>query len=393
MSTDAYLWEEPLYRLILQITTVQVVILGLIVVGIVLVRAVRMRREKKDQFVSKALLQPLMSYLAGDASLDDTHRAVRRYRRRNICLELERYATMLGGGALARIRALYERLDLRNYGIRLCYSSYWWRRLEGVRILGAGGGHDVVDVLLESLDDSHAIVRLAAARSLGRIKATKAIKPLLEMMAEAKQISRRQLAQTLIAFGPAAHPALRRMISGGALSDLDQRLVATLIEVLALTGDIDSAPAIRAVLDSDKLEIRIAAFKAVQLLHVPLTSEEIRQGLTDEQWPVKAQAALAAGKLGDPSVISQLGTCLTDRSWWVRHNAGQALYMLGRQGIAELERIAQHSDDGFARDMAFRTLTSDATYQFQRELNPDDPIKPRATATSFDQVTPPRSEP
>ncbi len=57
-----------------------------------------------------------------------------------------------------------------------------------------------------------------------------------------------------------------------------------------------------------------------------------------------------------------LGSCLSDRSWWVRSNAGMGLFACGKKGIQELHRIAEQSDDKFARDMAMRTLTSDPLY-------------------------------
>jgi HEAT repeat protein len=119
---------------------------------------------------------------------------------------------------------------------------------------------------------------------------------------------------------------------------------------------------IRDSLFSTNLEVRIAAFKAAIILHIPLSYDELKKGLADDEWPVRAQAATASGKLGDRAVIDELGKALCDPSWWVRNNAGQALYRLGPAGIDELERIIRESDDRFARDMAARTLTSDPVY-------------------------------
>jgi HEAT repeat protein len=108
--------------------------------------------------------------------------------------------------------------------------------------------------------------------------------------------------------------------------------------------------------------VRIAAFKAAALLHLPLQNEMLIGGLEDDAWQVRAQAALAAGKIKKASVVPHLGACLSDRSWWVRNNAGTALFNCGRPGVEELERVIEESDDPFARDMAMRTLTSDPLY-------------------------------
>jgi HEAT repeat protein len=356
-------WEEPLYRLVLHIALGQVVFLAVVIIGIVLIRSLRIYRQNNNKRISQQLFTPLMRFLAKEISLDEAYQAVKEYPRHNICMELERYAIMLKGSALADIRDLYECLDLRRHGRRLNRSLFWWRRLEGVRLLGAAGGHDISDILLKRLDDSHNIVKLAAARALGSIDDENAIKPIIRIMAESKQMSRRQLAQTLIAFGPAAYPHLREIIRKEILNPRDSRFIAMILEVLAITGDIESGPEIRAALLSPHLEIRIAAFKATIILHLPLVPIELKNGLIDKEWQVRAQAALAAGKLGDSSIIEDLGKCLCDTSWWVRYNAGIALFQLGPDGIEKLEQIAQSNEDAFARDMAARTLTSDPTYQ------------------------------
>lgn len=363
MAPDSYIWEEPLYRLVIQITLLQLTFLIVVVIGIVLLRFIRVNKQAKNSKISQEIFTPLMKFLAKEISIDEAYRSVKPYPLNNICMELERYAIMLKGSALADIRVLYECLDLKKQGMKMIHSLFWWRRLEGVRLLGAAGGEDISGVLLKCLNDSHNIVRLAAARALGSVNDPNAIEPILEIMANTKQMSRRQLAQTIIAFGPSAHPYLRQVIRKELAKPRDSRLIAMLLEVLALTGDIASSPEIRAALMSPQLEIRIAAFKSSILLHLPLSYLEIKNGLTDQEWPVRAQAALAAGKMGDGSIVADLGNCLCDRSWWVRYNAGTALFQLGPVGIQELERIVQESQDPYARDMANRTLTSDPTYQ------------------------------
>lgn len=374
MDANLRLWEEPLYRLIIQFTIAQIAFLALIIVGILLIRAKRIRKRKRKEHISNDLYGPLMSFIAGDIPLDVAADVAKKYPRTHVCQELERYTIMLGGEALDRIRALYEQLDLRSYGSRLSSSLFWWRRLEGMRLLGAAGGFEVVDTLLDGLNDKHAVVRLAAARALGRIKHPASIEPILKLMANAKQVSRRQLAQTLVAFGPAAYPSFRKLVRAEEGKKVDDKTISTILEILAIIGDIESAPEIVKMLSSPNLEVRIAAFKAAIRLHIPLSAEELRGGLQDEEWPVRAQAAIASGKIGDTSIIDELGESLCDRSWWVRNNAGQALAQLGVAGIKKLESIYRESEDPFARDMAALTLTSDPTY----ELVPRTAEKPAA---------------
>ena len=357
------LWEEPLYRFILQITIAEIVFLALIILVVIVTREHRLFSEKRRTRTSAAIFNPLMRYLAGDISLDEVHRQLKRHPKRIVCLEFERYTAMLDGRSLTRMRALYERLALRHLGLRLAGSAFWWRRLEGVRLLGATSGDDVVDMLLERVQDNHPVVRLAAVRSLGKIRNAKAIRPLLDMLSEAEQMSRRQLAQTLIAFGSDIQPFLKRILVEETDRQGDPGFLATILEVLALTGDASCETEVRLAIASTHLEVRIAAFKAAGLLHLPLPGRILAAGLKDEAWQVRAQAAITAGKLREDKVVSELGNCLSDRNWWVRNNAGNALFSCGEKGIAELERIIRDSDDPFARDMAMRTLTSDPIYQ------------------------------
>ncbi len=357
-----HLWEEPLYRFILQITIAEIIFLALIIIGVIFVRQARIVSERRRRRIAGALTPKIMAYLAGDTSIEETYMMIRRFPRRVVCLELEKYVMMLDGKALFRVRALYDKLALRQVGIRLSASSFWWRRLEGVRLLGAAAGEESVEILMDAVRDKSPVVRLAAVRSLGRIRSIKSIRPLLDMLSKAEHMSRRLLAQTLIAFGHDVRPFLVRILSDELEKGDNPQFLATVLEVLALTGDVDCKPEVLRAIESPLLEVRIAAFKAATLLHLPLSTEILKKGITDADWQVRAQAVVAAGKLKDTQVIPEIGVCLTDRSWWVRSNAGQGLFNCGPKGIAELYRIAAESEDKFARDMAMRTLTSDPLY-------------------------------
>ena len=364
MNDDLFtLWEEPLYRFILQITIAEIIFLALIILGVIAARQMRLIREKRRARIASAIFDPLMRYLAGDMSIDEIHQTLHKYPKTVVCLELERYVTMLDGRTLSRIRALYEQLNLRNYGIKLAYSRVWWRRLEGARLLGATSGEAVAEVLMELVTDDNPVVRLAAVRSLGRIRHTRAIRPLLDMLSKAEQMSRRQLAQTLIAFGSDVQPYLKEILREEMDAHGDPSFLATILEVLALTGDASSEPEVQLAIASTQLEVRIAAYKAAALLHLPLEPTVLVSGLEDDAWQVRAQAAVAAGKLKETRVIEELGACLSDRSWWVRSNAGNALFSCGKPGVEMLEEIVATSGDPFARDMALRTLTSDPLYE------------------------------
>ncbi len=357
------LWKEPVYRLILQITLIEIEILCVIILGIVFTREFRLRTERKQTRCAQALFDPLMRYLADNAAEEEILEKMRKFPKRMVALELEKYALMLEGSSLSKIRALYETLQLRTLGMKLARSFFWWRRLEGVRLLGAAGGDRAVKVLTTTVRDRHPAVKLAAVRALGQIRHIKTIAPLLELLNDSETMSRRQLAQALAAFGSDVHPFLRQILKSGLSETVEPGYLVTVIEVLGLTGDIEADPEIRSALTSPHMELRIASFKAAAMLHLPLTAKEIETGLRDSEWPVRAQAAAAAGRVRDEETLPLLRESLTDPSWWVRSNAGAALSMFGQKGVDVLEDIVLTSEDRFARDMAMRTLTSDPMYQ------------------------------
>ena len=50
-----HLWEEPLYRFILQITIAEIVFLSLIIVGVIFIRQARIVSERRPRRISTAL--------------------------------------------------------------------------------------------------------------------------------------------------------------------------------------------------------------------------------------------------------------------------------------------------------------------------------------------------
>jgi len=73
-------------------------------------------------------------------------------------------------------------------------------------------------------------------------------------------------------------------------------------------------------------------------------SADLHAALRDPVWQVRAQAATALGRLGDPGAVDDLEHAMADRSWWVRTNAAIALGELGEAGAIALERVAAGRD-------------------------------------------------
>jgi HEAT repeat protein len=79
------------------------------------------------------------------------------------------------------------------------------------------------------------------------------------------------------------------------------------------------------------------------------------EALEDDQWPVRAMAAKAIGRMRYRAAIPPLCGALRDRQWWVRANAAEALKLMGDEGIDSLRRTLD-DEDTYARHQAVLML-------------------------------------
>jgi HEAT repeats len=106
--------------------------------------------------------------------------------------------------------------------------------------------------------------------------------------------------------------------------------------------------------DGDPEHRRLAAEVLASGLATEVQSR-LRSMLGDSHPGVRASAADALGRLGDPTAVAMLGRRLDDTDWYVRRAAGYALLVLGPAGLLVL-RTTTRSPDRYARDMAGHML-------------------------------------
>ncbi len=356
------IWADPTYGTLMRISIVQVTLLAAVCISVAAIRWRRNTESVRTRAFHDVAQQALLALLAEEMEEVEVARVLRRLPRRDLCSILERYTTHLRGGSRETLEGLYGALGLRRYALRLSDSWLWWRRLEGIRLLGAMGGGLAQEVLVERLGDKHDAVRLAAARALAQSRDISVLPSLIDALGGAYRISRRQLAETLIDFGPRAWPSLRETLQSPPRHEGERRLHTTILEVLALSGDLQAASVIQDILGSEDMELRIAGYKAIMLLHLNLAAAQLRVGLRDKTWEVRSQAAKACGHAGHLELVEDLGVALSDDEWWVRFNAARALEQLGPEGRGELERVVYAGVDSYARDAALQVLTEDPAY-------------------------------
>ena len=293
------LWRDPLYGMLLRLCVGQALVLAGVCVTVAALRYHRLRDQEATQLTASEAYAPLMSFLAEEIDELRAASVLRPLPRDKLVDLLERLTANLHGPSLERLQLLYAALRLRRDAAWLVRSWRWWRRLEGVRLYGAMGGSMSHAPLLRALRDRHPSVRMAAARALGRIQSPDVLPSLLGALGGGMfDLSRRQIAAILVSMGPTAWPILRAELDKPAYQPGQLRLHTAILEVLALSGDLQARGVILRALRDPEEELRIAGFKAAVLMHLSLPAEELRRGLGDERWTVRAQAARACGAGG-----------------------------------------------------------------------------------------------
>jgi HEAT repeat protein len=197
-----------------------------------------------------------------------------------------------------------------------------------------------------------ALVRIASAMSLARLRDLLALEWLLEHPEATARHGRRQLAALLRRFGPRGRPVLRAALRGWDTAPV--HLAA--LDALGLWRNGRTLPLALELMERGAPEARAAAARALGAIRRPEATPALIAALDDDAWPVRAQAARALGHVGGAGAVEALAGRVGDQSWWVRRNAAYALAALGADGRDALRRLASQRGDPYAREMAREAL-------------------------------------
>ena len=188
-----------------------------------------------------------------------------------------------------------------------------WRRGTAAFRLGDIGSDEAVPALIAALGDSDRAVRVAAARSLGRLRV------------------------------PEAGTAL---VAAAA----DGRAPAGLVQWALLQIGPPALPELRSLLVSPNEHERAAAVQLIGLLGGPSDAGKAEARLRDSSALVRAQAARALGRLGSERNLTALMNALADRIPDVRAAAAISLGYL--RDPRALEALTRHAEDDASFDVA-----------------------------------------
>jgi hypothetical protein len=259
-------------------------------------------------------------------------------------------APNLSGLQRERLTGLARDVGLVKRAERQCTSVFWWRRLQGARLLTILGGGE--SVLPSMFRDPRYEVRAQVAEWAAEHPVGPVTESLVEMLGDAKTLCRFTVQDSLLRLGSAAvDPLTRRLLTG-------RRSQHELTAALRVAGGLSDPRFLRPALhlcSDERPEVRTLAVSVVGGLGGREAIEVLLARLSDPSADVRAAAARSLGKLGHWPVAAPLAKLMRDQSWEVRREAALALRALGTPGLLLLRR-SLNDRDRFAADMARQVL-------------------------------------
>lgn len=226
------------------------------------------------------------------------------------------------------------------------------RRAAACRVIGRLGHAGAVPLLMERLEDKAPEVRREAVRALGELRAVEAIDAIADTIEQSNEWSNLLLTMALVRMGPAAVPAIGRLLQGSR----SPAMTKALLQVTGRIGVVADPPMVRVLAAHPDPEVRVEAVRVLGAAAPDAESAAVcLDAMDDPEWPVRALAAWAIGRVGDDRAIARLRRAMGDPAYWVRHHVAEAMGALGERGAAAL-REGLTDQNPFVRDMAAQAL-------------------------------------
>lgn len=315
----------------------------------------RHRRADRREAELRATMRPILAAWAErPATADEIARVTslpRDDERTALAAALEALAE-LPPQAAGRLRAAIRVSGLARRELGRLAHRDPARRAAACQVAGRIRQTGAIPVLRQRLRDPAAEVRRAAVGALGELGAVEAIEEIAETIEELGEWSNLLLVMALVRLGPAAAPAIARLLGASRSAAMTKAL-------LQATGRIGVAAdpfLVRTLASHPDGEIRVEAVRVLGAIPPdPASAAVCFDRMDDVEWPVRALAARSIGRLGDARALGRLRRAMGDPAYWVRQHVADAMAALGAAGVAAL-RDGLTDENPFVRDMAAQAL-------------------------------------
>ncbi|MFM9589157.1 HEAT repeat domain-containing protein [Streptomyces scabiei] len=201
-------------------------------------------------------------------------------------------------------------------------------------------GPEARRVLHALLGHRNVTVRETAVRALGRLGDRDSARLLLTTSDAPRSVAPGLVGDALVRIGPAAVEPLTTVAGSG-----DEQYRALAVELLGLIKDRRALPALSVALDDPAPMVRAAAAAALGRVGEPAAVAALSETLrTDPSGRVVVAAAEALGLIGDEDAVPVLERTLHDGPYRPAHTAARALLRLDGPGRTALTRAARGPD-------------------------------------------------
>jgi HEAT repeat protein len=299
------------------LASLALVAIGLLTALLLCVRRIHAQRALREELAARHRAEPVLHALL------DGDEVERRQGADDAALAgmLAELSPSLAGETRSAIADYFESTGGIARALRGVTHPLAHRRAESAAALGDMCSDQAEPVLLMALNDRDPDVRLAATRSLGRLRSRAAVIPILHSLA-CRHVPRAVAANAVLTIGAAALPGLRTLIR-------------------------TEHPATRA-----------AAVELLGRLGNPRDGESLRERLTDEAPLVRERACEALAYLGADDVGQALEDLLADDARTVRAAAAAALATVGGPGNASRLLEIVHDDCAEVAEIAAASLSA-----------------------------------
>ena len=325
----------------------------LLLFGVVILKWINNRRRAAHQTRRAEYLKLLSKHVAAPGSTDElTVEQAGDDAFIDAVIDLRQ---MLTGPASEELEGVIDRTGLVKYQAARLRSPFpLGRRLRAVVSIAEIGDARAARLLMQHLNDPVPEIRVQSARGLARMRYTPAIDLILDRFNKETPWVQSRYAESLALFGRDAVWPLTAYVRVHHNHPNDMG-VTEIIRILGVIGDSEVGPALAELLyTAEDLEVHIAIIETLGLIGGPLALRPLRRMIQSSDWRIRAKAASAFAKIGDPSINPILSQGLSDSSWWVRRNCAAALASL--PGGVDYLYDALDSMDEFTRDAAAEAL-------------------------------------
>jgi HEAT repeat protein len=270
-------------------------------IAVVVLRRIRMTVQSRRRARLEREVAPLaLALVDGEDPGEGKTEIHGRSEAEALAAVLERYAQVVDGEARERIVRFFEESGAVRAAEEQVRSRRAWRRARAAKALGDMGSKPATGSLLGLLDDPDLIVRTTAARSLGRLRSSEAVEPLVRALAD-ETLPRAVVGLALHEIGTDAIPGLI-----GLLETDSENVRATAVELIGRLGCASEGAHLLACMDDPSAEVRARACRALGRLGSGEACRRLRQNLDARVPFLRAAAASGLGRMGDPEGLDAL---------------------------------------------------------------------------------------